>query len=531
MYRIMLADDEGIVINSLKFIIEKYFKEECIIEFAKTGRNVIELAESFRPDIAFMDIQMPGINGIDAMKEIKKVSPSTIFIVLSAYDKFDYAKEAIQLGVLAYLNKPVNQKVIIEVIEKAMKIIDTQKQKRNHDLMVKEKLETVIPIIESGLIYAILFQEECPEDRLKYHELLDIKEEYGYIMVLEYGDQIEDGDLSNIVGVSVKAQSFAYVLREVTKQYFDCVIGANMTNKTVIFVPFKEGQLGYKERIGIIENARTMLQKLSYKIEIEFRLGIGGVKNLNRLIESYREAITAMKNSKEEVVHFNDLPSSIIYTKEYPIEIEQELLNDIYQGRLSEAKAEANSYFEQLMRNYPECEADIKLKVLELVLYSEQKIFANEGMVYDFRNRKNYLEDIYGIKTYEELKRWFLYKISEICTGISTKKSDHSNRCIEKAKEYINRCYSKDISLDEVSREVDISPYYFSKLFKEVTGENFIEYLTRMRIQTAKELLRSEMSIKEVGLEVGYSDPNYFSRIFKKIVGVTPTEFKEVKRQ
>ncbi len=87
MYKIMLADDEGIVIDSLKFIIEKEFGDICIIEYAKTGRSVIELAESFRPDIAIMDIQMPGINGIDAMKEIRQTNSSTVYIVMSAYDK------------------------------------------------------------------------------------------------------------------------------------------------------------------------------------------------------------------------------------------------------------------------------------------------------------------------------------------------------------------------------------------------------------------------------------------------------------
>lgn len=89
MYKIMLADDEGIVIDSLKFIIEKEFGDDCVVEYAKTGRKVIELAENFRPDIAVMDIQMPGINGIEAMKEIRKNNPGIIFIVMSAYDKFD----------------------------------------------------------------------------------------------------------------------------------------------------------------------------------------------------------------------------------------------------------------------------------------------------------------------------------------------------------------------------------------------------------------------------------------------------------
>lgn len=128
MYRVMLADDEGIVLDSLKMIIEKHFPGQCQMETAKTGRDVIELAESFRPDIAFMDIQMPGINGIDAIREIKKSSPSVVFIILSAYDKFDYAKEAINLGVLEYVNKPFSARSITEVLEKAFKAIDSRRK-------------------------------------------------------------------------------------------------------------------------------------------------------------------------------------------------------------------------------------------------------------------------------------------------------------------------------------------------------------------------------------------------------------------
>ena len=88
--------------------------------------------------------------------------------------------------------------------------------------------------------------------------------------------------------------------------------------------------------------------------------------------------------------------------------------------------------------------------------------------------------------------------------------------------------YKNDISLDDVSRSVDISPYYFSKIFKEATGENFIDYLTGLRIDKAKELLENtDLSMKEICSEVGYSNPNYFSRIFKKITGVSPTEYKD----
>ncbi len=148
-YKIMLADDEGIVIDSLKFIIEKEFGDSCRIEYAKTGRSVIELAETYRPDIAIMDIQMPGINGIEAMREIRENNHSVIFIVMSAYDKFDYAKEAIKLGVLEYITKPMEKTRIVAALKRAMEQINKERTKRSNDLMIRENLETVMPIIES----------------------------------------------------------------------------------------------------------------------------------------------------------------------------------------------------------------------------------------------------------------------------------------------------------------------------------------------------------------------------------------------
>ena len=99
---------------------------------------------------------------------------------------------------------------------------------------------------------------------------------------------------------------------------------------------------------------------------------------------------------------------------------------------------------------------------------------------------------------------------------------------VAKAKAYIDENYNKDISLDDVSRMVDISPYYFSKLFKQEQGENFIEYLTRIRMANARRILKNQnYNIKEVCAMCGYSDPNYFSRIFKKFEGVTPSEYRE----
>ncbi len=528
MYKIMLADDEGIVIDSLKFIIEKNFPDICQVESAKTGRKVIELAETFRPDIAVMDIQMPGINGIDAMKEIREINRSTIFIVMSAYDKFDYAKEAINLGVLEYLNKPVDQARIVDVLSRAMKQIDEEKERRSQDLLIKEKLETVIPIIENNMIYTALFQDDYDEEIDNFRNLLSIDKDFGFVIVLEWGDNQSENHLTNAVGTGIKMQSYYKEIREVVKGFYECIIGSMMANRIIIYVPYGKNSLEYNERIEIIEKTRTMIRKLRQYVDVKFRAGIGSIVRLSECARSYEEAQRALRKSEGSVAHVADLPIMVSYEDNYPIDQERRLFEMTEKGNENEALIAANRFFGWMVENYGDHIYDIKLKVLEFVLWAEHLAITEGGMEYHFLSRQDYLPQILALNTLDEIQQWFVSKISAASRDVVQSKEKQSSSSVERAKAYIEQRYNKDISLDEVSREVDISPYYFSKLFKEETGSNFIEYLTSLRINKAKQLISgSDMSMKEICTEVGYSDPNYFSRIFKKNVGVTPTEYKE----
>ena len=115
MFRVLVADDEGIMRDSIKNTIQQNFGSDCEIATAKTGREVIEQAQGFHPDIAFVDIQMPGLSGIQAIQEIRKFDTSIVFVIITAYDRFGYAQEAVNLGVMEYVMKPVNKQKIIDV--------------------------------------------------------------------------------------------------------------------------------------------------------------------------------------------------------------------------------------------------------------------------------------------------------------------------------------------------------------------------------------------------------------------------------
>lgn len=528
MYRILLADDEGIMLESLKKIIEAAFGEECEIHCAKSGRVVVEMAQAYPPDICFMDIQMPGISGIQAIKEIKKFNTSAVFVIITAYDKFNYAKEAVNLGVLEFLTKPVNKKTILETCTKAMEKVDQTRQKRSDDLRIREKLETVVPMIESGYINNILLQDDFVTYQDNYTQLLDIHEKYGYMMVVEFGDSLENGVLSNAVGASVRANKFYSTFREIVQGFFGCLVGPIMGNRIVLLVPYENEREDYEERVAILTKTRNMVHKLENRIDSMFRCGIGRVKDLGSVKESFQEAVVALRESTSHVVHIEDVPVAQKYDGEYPRDLESRYQKRILEKDITGARNCAEQFFEWMLAQPSVTREDVEIKILELVIDAERRAFFAGALKYNFNYRRSYIREIQNCADMEGMKEWFLDKTREICTKMEDSREKEELSIIDKAKAYIDANFCRDISLDDVSREADISPYYFSKLFKQETGKNFIEYLTQVRLRNARELLQnSQYSIKEICAQSGYSDPNYFSRIFKKYEGMTPSEFRE----
>jgi two-component system response regulator YesN len=334
--------------------------------------------------------------------------------------------------------------------------------------------------------------------------------------------------MTNAVGANVRLNKYYTQLRELVKDYFDCITGPVMGNRIVLFVPFEREKTRYEERVEIITRTRNMIYRLEAGIDMQFRGGIGMVTPVEEAMDSYKGALRALRESDSHVVHITDIPAIANYDGEYPLKLENQYFQRGAKADKEGAAACANEFFDWMLEHDGNVRANIEVKVLELIIRLEMMAFEEGSVRYGFRYRENYLEEIQGAADMAALRCWFVRKTREVCDNISTSRERESENVVFRVKSYINDNYAQDISLDDVSRLVDISPYYFSKLFKQEVGENFIEYLTRTRITHAMRLLEdSRYSIKEVCLMCGYSDPNYFSRIFKKYEGMTPSEYRE----
>lgn len=529
MYRLLIADDEQIVIDSLTFIVNKSFPDMFTIESARSGREAIEKAERFIPDIIFMDINMPGINGIDAIRELRHKLHECIFVILTAFDQFDFAKDALKLGVSEYLLKPVNRDKIISTLQKSIDDVEKERTKRKKELDLKEKLENILPVLENGFIYSMLFLEDNTTELENYRNIFEIEEGGGYIMTIEFAQTNDCGHMVNRIGLSIKSQSFYPYLRDIIKSRCRCFMGPAILNRIIVYIPANTDTDEYSRRLEAVNLAECIYNQVSMKIDADFYIGIGRSYNsFENIYLSYEESLRAIRfmNGKG-IIHIADIPTEKeLPVLKYPVSKEKLLLEKAALGERDACIQAFSNIFEWLQIEYYGSVNKIRAKLIELMILISR-------LAYDYNITQNldsidFISQLQSLDAVSELKHWCIQRIEYVTKSISEAREKKTNSLISKAVDFIKENYRKEITLEDVSKEVNISPHYFSRLFKDEMGENFIDYLTTLRINTAKEIMKSSlMSVKEICYEIGYGDPNYFSRIFKKAVGVTPTEYRD----
>jgi len=283
--------------------------------------------------------------------------------------------------------------------------------------------------------------------------------------------------------------------------------------------------------------ARYIKVVLEKELEFTVSIGIGNnyrdVRNLNK---SYKEACRALKykfyTGNGAVIHHDDLSTADEGNIRLFIENETKMVQGLRKNEFHEVFRSIRELFRYVRarnRIHPDVFRVRMLEMLTVASRTAVELGADSELMLSLKVRVG--DEIERQSTLDEMLNWLLDVISEILDAIKERQQDNAVKLVSRAREYIEKNYHRDISLDDVSGYVNISPYYLSHIFKEVTGTSFSTYLIQIRIREAQKLLMTtDMSVSRISYLVGYRDPNYFSRIFKRVVGKSPNRFREGKK-
>jgi two-component system response regulator YesN len=527
MIKLLIADDEYLVIESIKFIIEKHVPGVEIVGTAMSGREVIEKAFDLKPDVIFMDIRMPGINGIDAIRQIKNTNNDIIFVIITAYEYFNYAKDAVNLGVHEYLLKPINKQRLVETIQHIADILSVKREAIQREILLKEKIDKIIPHMEGQFVYSQLFNGRVIRGIEFYEEIFSMKLQHGYVMMAmvdDFESDIKEENLKN----SLYQQSFYDFFSLELKNIYPCLIGPPLLDRIVAYMPVNQDIDAYEARNMSMDIAMKLMERIHRSTKIRYKIGIGRMYDIEYFSKSCNEAYTAASVSENDgVAHFEDIVFHLEKVDTYPINKEKVLIDRVLTGNISGVLEVFEEIFWWLSTHYNDDIDKIKSKLLELLIVLKRAI------PYDLEEssmtQQSYFTDILKIHHVNALKTSYLNHLKNMTSRIDDLKERELSGLIAKSIKYIHENFHRNISLDDVAKEVNMSYHYFSKFFKDSVGKNFVDYLTERRIEKSKEILKDgAVSIKEVCYQIGYSDPNYFSKIFKKITGITPTEYRAI---
>ncbi|MBU9712044.1 response regulator [Evansella tamaricis] len=504
MLKLLIVDDEQIEREGMEAILHKSFPD-LLIDQAKNGKIAVEKAKQLNPDIILMDIKMPGMSGLEAIEIIGKDQPMIKFVMVTAFDMFDYARQAIKLGVKDYLLKPSKASEIVETVGRVMKQIEEEREALIKSMIQEEVLQKTLTVVETDVVTQLLFDHvhEVHLDMLV--ELLDIhstNEMFVMIVILPSG-----------------SEKFYSQVKQIVRETRSGWIGALYGNHLPIIV-FRDREKSFRSQA--VHLAREILSISYNDPSSNWFVGIGTVcSSLDQIRNSYQDSLLATLVTSVPVKYrfYSDLsiPGDIREFKDRQIEFSDK----IRLGHWEQVQEEVMNlilYFEK------EGVALIQAqqRILE-VLWITSRVLNELGVdskmpLYPFQTNNYRLLSSETSKLLQSMKNSYL---------------EHYDRLeadtIHQIKHHIIQHSHEDISLEQLGKKVGLSPIYISKMFKEKLGINYIDFLTECRIEKAKKLMADpEKSIKEISFEIGYHEPNYFSKVFKKNCNISPKEYRKM---
>lgn len=400
-YTMVIADDESLVLRSVELLLRKEFPDIEIVGMAENGIELKQMLEQLEPDMAIVDVRMPGLTGIEVIELMQNRKCRTHFVIHTAYSDFEYVKKALDLRTDGYLLKPGKREESIETIRRLCSTVAAEKAKNQKQERLSTAVEKVSSMLGSEVLLSV-FSEKCDEEGFRaFCDIYSIPFCCGCIATFLPKGQMEIGtkELNEVLTDTLAGL---------------CSFLVTITPNGIVVMFCIPGELAQERRRNWCgELAVLILRRLQEKTGNEYRYGIGGVyDSFASMADSYRDSIREL------------------------------------------------SAFD-----------------------------AQEGTEEDGRDKASY---------------------------------------IARAKQYVMDNFRKDISLQNCAECVGISPYYLSHIFKERTGQTFVEYLSMVRIEEAKLLAENRgLTTKDIAEQCGYLNLTYFCKVFKRLTGMTIGEYRK----
>lgn len=530
MYKVMIVDDEVLARVGIKSLIDWGQHGFEVVGEAENGEKALKLAAETMPDIIITDIKMPMMNGVELIREAVLQEMDIRFIVLSSYDDFQYVKEAMRAGAEDYLIKlELQPEQLLEVLNSLKPLIDKDRAGKE-EKPYPVHLERSLSILRDNFLRELLIGRNYSRE-----EVTGWAREYGLHLheeqIVCYAIQPDSFEVYNkYTHEDVHLLDFAMlnVVEEILPVYIKGYAVQTADREISVLITCSKGESLKREELHQLE--ASIIHAMKTYLNISVTMGLSGIhKGYPSIRQAYREASTAVAR------RFSFPPGSTISYDEVrdfqTVELElKEEMKELEKALLLEDPERVAHWIGTIngkIHATPYVSRENAAAFCSALLYMTESVFDGRRPAGNSSaSREVYLhQKLSQISSLADLSLWFV-ELEEVLTEIMVS-ANESSRLIRSVKGYIQEHYSEEISLEILAHQMNISPNYLSNLFKKETGENLIEHVTRVRIGRAAELLKTtDLKIYEIGKRVGYENEHYFSRVFKKVTGISPNRYR-----
>lgn len=516
MHKLVIIDDDRIIRKGLTQVFSKRSSGFELVGVETDGERGLELIEKEQPEIVISDINMPFMNGLEMSQKVKEKFPNTKIILLTGYEEFSYAQEAIKLRAFDYVLKPVDSEAILQKARAAAEEWDREHQ-------IQKQITTSLPFLRKEFFTKLLSHTYTEEELDREMEYLDIDISGTYLNTCiihfdDSGDSSAHKEEAKQILENLLPNSIELVLFDYEKEELVAMISAN-----------QKDLITAKKITPYADQARTTIRR---ELNTTVTITIGEIcEDLEEFSHSYQSARAAMEVrhivGRDRVFSIMDIgiPSK---SKEIDLkQFEEELVSKVKLGLTTEVLYALKKFYVKLQEGFIPLQ-EVRLITIQamILLYRETEMWDEivEG------DLKSHYDEIHRLQTTEEIMNKLTDIVIHLTKYVNQTREDNTDTVVKRAVIYIERNFSKEgLSLAEVANDVHVSPAYLSNIFKQEKGINFSDFLLKTRMEKAMELLRKEdMKAYEVAEKVGYSNPQYFSVCFKKYTNYSPVSFKKL---